>query len=418
MSKLTTTSVGDGTPQGILFYVQHLLGSGHVRRIALIVRALQQISPLTITVVQGGFPIPGVDFGTAQVIQLPPARVANAQFNPILDDTGSPISEPWKHNRARILGQLFQEIAPRILLTESYPFGRRAFSFEIDPLLEKARQTGTKVLSSVRDILVSSAKPQRVQSVVDTLQHFYHRVLVHGDPKLIPFEATFAAVDQIAAQICYTGYVANRPKASQSDSPSCDSLSCDSPSCDSPSCVRQPGVVVSVGGGAVGFHVLQAALEARSMSSLNEIPWLLLCGSELPLSDFDRLGQQAADTGIAIERHRNDFSALLRRCVVSISQAGYNTTLDVLSARCRAILIPFASCGQSEQVTRARLLAQQALVQVVEESELTPAAVAGTIDRIMAAPSPLDISPDPLRIFDLQGAEQSAKLIDQFYQTA
>lgn len=406
MSKLTTTPAapGDGRQQGILFYVQHLLGSGHVRRIALIVRALQQISPQQpISVVQGGFPIPGVDFGTAQVVQLPPARVASAKFNPILDDTGSPICELWKRNRARILGQLFREIAPRILLTESYPFGRRAFSFELDPLLELAKQSGTKAVSSVRDILVFSGKPQRVWSVIATIRHFYHRVLVHADPKLIPFEATFPAVEQIAERICYTGYVANRPQANQFDRPSC---------------ARQPEVVVSVGAGAVGFRVLKAALEARSMSSLNEVPWLMLCGSELPPSDFNKLGQQAADTGVAIERHRDDFPALLNHCVLSISQAGYNTALDVLSARCRAILIPFASCGQSEQVTRARLLAQRGLVQVVEESELTPAAVAGAIDRIMAAPSPLDISPDSLRILDLQGAERSAKLIDQFYQMA
>ncbi len=41
---------------------------------------------------------------------------------------------------------------------------------------------------------------------------------------------------------------------------------------------------------------------------------------------------------------------------VSVSQAGYNTVADMLVARCRAVLIPYAQDGETEQSDRAGLL--------------------------------------------------------------
>ena len=50
--------------------MQHLLGIGHVRRAALITRALSAAG-LDVTVASGGFPVAGVDYGAARVVQLP-----------------------------------------------------------------------------------------------------------------------------------------------------------------------------------------------------------------------------------------------------------------------------------------------------------------------------------------------------------
>ena len=38
---------------------------------------------------------------------------------------------------------------------------------------------------------------------------------------------------------------------------------------------------------------------------------------------------------------------------LSISQSGYNTVCDVLQAGCRAIYVPFAAGGETEQTVRA-----------------------------------------------------------------
>jgi predicted glycosyltransferase len=50
-----------------LIWVQHLLGIGHVRRAALIARAMTDAG-LDVTVASGGFSVAGVGYGAARVV--------------------------------------------------------------------------------------------------------------------------------------------------------------------------------------------------------------------------------------------------------------------------------------------------------------------------------------------------------------
>ncbi|HET8725955.1 MAG TPA: glycosyl transferase, partial [Alphaproteobacteria bacterium] len=192
----------------ILFHVQHLLGIGHVRRTALIARALGEAGA-EVTVVQGGFPVAGTDFGRARVVQLPPARAADASFRPILDETGRPIDDAWRDRRRAMLLALHDEIRPDALILETFPFGRRAFRFELVPLLESAavRDPRPLIASSVRDILVAKdAAKQR--EMAEWAERWFDLVLVHGDAGMIPFGATFPHADRLKGRLRHTGYVA------------------------------------------------------------------------------------------------------------------------------------------------------------------------------------------------------------------
>ena len=71
-----------------LFCVQHLLGIGHLTRTATLARACAE-GGLEVTVASGGEPVPGVDFGRARLVQLPPARVADRRFKELVDERGS-----------------------------------------------------------------------------------------------------------------------------------------------------------------------------------------------------------------------------------------------------------------------------------------------------------------------------------------
>ena len=61
----------------VLFYVQHLLGIGHLRRAALIARAIQAAG-LELRFVSGGAPAGEIDIGAGELIPRPPA-VADKQ---------------------------------------------------------------------------------------------------------------------------------------------------------------------------------------------------------------------------------------------------------------------------------------------------------------------------------------------------
>ncbi|MBB3263052.1 putative glycosyltransferase [Azospirillum sp. OGB3] len=371
----------------VLFHVQHLLGIGHDRRAALITRGLAEAG-VAVTVLRGGHPVPGIDYGpAAEIVQLPPARAADSGFKTLLDEHGRPIDDAWRARRRAAVLEAHDRVRPDALLVESFPFGRRAFRFELLPLLEAAKAGGAVTAASVRDILVTKAKPERLEETVSTVERLFDHVLVHGDPELIPFAATFPAAARIADRIRYTGYVA-APQGAETEA------------------MDGTGeVIVSVGGGAVGLPLLRAALAVRASTPLGlDAPWRLLAGPDVPEAEFRALAADAPP-GTIVERARPDFPALLRRCRLSISQAGYNTVLDVLQAGCRAVVVPFAAGSETEQATRAHLLEERGRLAVVDEATLTPDTLAAGVAKALALPPPPAI---PLR---LDGAAATARLL-------
>ena len=95
---------------------------------------------------------------------------------------------------------------------------------------------------------------------------------------------------------------------------------------------------------------------------------------------------------------------MLRRCRVSVSQAGYNSILDILAAHVAAVVVPFASERETEQSLRAEALAARGVLELVRESELSPERLAGAIDRAIAR------GPGAIAI-DTGGARRTATLI-------
>jgi predicted glycosyltransferase len=164
-------------------------------------------------------------------------------------------------------------------------------------------------------------------------------------------------------------------------------------------------ILVSAGGGAVGEPLLRAALAARPMTALARIPWRIVTGLNLPEAVFIGL-QASAPTDVTIERFRHDFQGLLRTCRLSVSQAGYNTVMELLAAGTKAVVVPFAEGGESEQPLRARLLAARGLLTVVEPTDLTPQSLAIAIDAADRQPAP------SAKSIDLGGAAETARTIE------
>ncbi len=376
----------------VLIHVQHLLGTGHLRRAAAVARALADCG-LAVELMSGGFPVAGIDFGRVKVTQLSPARAADVTFKRILRADDQPIDEAWKAARRAAVLARFDDFAPDVVMTELFPFGRRMFAFELMALIEAAH-AGPKrplILASLRDVLTRSDDRRKSAESVARAIRFYDRVLVHGDPALIALEASFPAAPRLGGRLVYTGYVAGPPTPPVADQ------------------AGEGEIVVSAGGGAVGGRLLGAAIAARARLSGAGAPegsrtWRLLAGGNLPAAEMAAL-VRAAGPGLIVEPARVDFPGLLRRCHLSVSQAGYNTVVDLLCAGARAVLVPFAAGGETEQAMRAQALAACGRAQVVAEAELTPARLADAIIRESASPPP---PASPVR---LDGANESARLV-------
>ena len=355
----------------VFFHVQHLLGIGHLKRAAVLARVLAAAG-FDVALASGGLPVAGLVPPQVKLVQLPPASAQDTSFKYLVDADGHRVDDAWKERRRDFLLESYSSFAPDVLLIELYPFGRRQLRFELEPLLAQARGR-CLVVCSVRDLIQD--KPARHAEMLATVERSFDQVLVHGDARL----AAFPLAAALGAKLHYTGYVVDEPPTAGE--------------------AGKGEVLVSAGGGAVGHKLLETALRARPLSTLRDRPWRVLTGVNGPkLAGF-------AEQGLFIETARPDFTTLLRNCEVSVSQGGYNTVMETLQARARAVLVPFAAQGESEQTERARLLAKRGLAQVLEETALSPQRLAAAIERAMAQPRPA------AGAVDLDGARRSAELL-------
>ncbi|WP_025897556.1 glycosyltransferase family protein [Sneathiella glossodoripedis] len=352
----------ENTPVKILFYVQHLLGIGHLRRTATLSRAMVGAG-FDVTVVSGGHKI-DVDLGGARLVQLPATRATDLFFKQLVDEDGNHIDDTWRQKRASRLLDLYHEIRPDILITELFPFGRRQMRFELLPLLDaaKAAENPPLIISSVRDILVAQTKPGRNDEMLDLVKRYFDTVLVHGDPDLISLDQTFPHTTAISNLIFYTGYVVDRSGQKGGE---------EAPGYDE--------VIVSSGGGAVGTQLLKTAIEAKQLSKLNDKVWRLLVGATVEEEVFEELRALSGD-GVIVERARKDFPTLLMNCALSISQGGYNTVMEILYAKCKAVIVPYAGGVETEQTLRAQLLADKGVLQIADEEGLDAVKLAAKVD--------------------------------------
>jgi predicted glycosyltransferase len=370
----------------VLVYVQHLLGIGHLQRALRIADALAH-DGIAVTMVCGGEPIALPRDSSIRLVQLIPVRARDASFE-LIDSAGQPIDDSLRAGRRAALLSAFAAARPDAVIIEGFPFARRAFRFELEPLIAavRAARKRPRLICSVRDIVVVRDDPQRHREIVQRVRHDFDAVFVHGDPAFIPFDASFPAAPDIADRLIYTGYVG----------PSADSIG-------GTPIAGGDGVVVSAGGGAAGRSLLRNALGARRDGCLAGLSWRVIAGTNLPEADFAALCAEAP-AGVAVERFRDDFVRLLHGCRVSVSQAGYNTVMEILGARARAVLVPFAAARETEQLVRAERLAALGAVELVRDSELSPASLAAAIERALAR-EPATVA------IDTAGAARSARLI-------
>ncbi|MGO7446863.1 glycosyltransferase family protein [Rhizobium ruizarguesonis] len=371
------------TAPRIFFYVQHLLGIGHIARASRIANALVK-DGFDVTVVTGGLPVPGFPGEGITTVALPAVVASNAGFSGLADAEGRPAGEDFLHARRQLLLDAFHAARPNVVIIEAFPFGRRQMRFELLPLLEAIdkAEPRPKLLSSVRDILQENRKVGRDAETVTLVKDHFDAVLVHGDPGFVKLEDTFPLTSEIADRVLYTGLVAAPP---------------------APEPTEIFDIIASAGGGAVGAALIGAAKEAAALLPA-DLRWLLVAGPNLPEADFAALSENAAPN-VTLVRFRKDFPSLLRGAKVSISQAGYNTVGDLLRTSCRAILVPFVAGGETEQTVRAERLQALGLADILPENGLTPGHVKEAVEKALAA------QPRGSVLLDLDGAEKTALII-------
>jgi predicted glycosyltransferase len=353
----------------VILYCQYVWGMGHLFRSLEIARAL---AGHEVTLVAGGRE---VDLPLPEHVRLArlPALSMDEEFTTLTAASpGQDVAEVKRRRREALFG-LLEEVRPAVFVIELYPFGRSVFGFELDPVLAAARAGRFgRVLTacSVRDVLVEKKDPQAYEArVVETLNRHFDLVLVHSDARVLPLSETFGRMGDIRIPVRYTGFVAARH----------DPARARALRAELGVAPRERLIVASAGGGRSGFPLHRAVLGAcRRLAERLPLRLELFTGPFMEEGQFRELQAQAAP-GLRVSRFTPRFLDYLGAADLSISLAGYNTCMNLLTTGVPALVLPYAR--QREQPLRVERFAPYAPLSVLTEEDLDGERLCRAIER-------------------------------------
>ena len=379
----------------VLIYCQHIWGVGHLFRILEICKALRGNRVVMVT----GGPQSNVSLPDHVREFRLPGLMTDRHFSGLFPTDKSKTLNQVKKERHRLFYDFFEKEGPDIFLVELYPFGRRAFHFELAPILEGIRNENlcrSRVVCSVRDILVEKKDQVTYEKkVVDLLNRYFDALLVHADPNLVKLDETFSRIEDITIPVVYTGYVT--PTTSQ----------------DAGHRLRQRlgissddrFIVASAGGGKVGIVLLQPVIEAlKLINTRTPVHLHIFTGPYMPEEEFKQLADHNHNN-LHVSRFTPEFLSYLVAADLSISMGGYNTSMNILATRVPSLIWPYP--GDREQGLRAERLARIGAVTVIMEKDLHPARLADLIKQV------LEQRPKDNAFVDLNGSLNTARWIAQ-----
>ena len=378
----------------LMFYCQHILGIGHLVRSMEIVRGL--VTDFQICFVNGGKAIAGFEVPAGVEVVNLPAIETDAEFEnlSVVDDSRS--LEEVQEVRKNQLLDIFNSFQPDVLMIELFPFGRRRFSFELVPLLDRVKAQGrkTKVVCSLRDIVVTKQDRERhEEKICKLMNQYFDLLLIHGDRQFQPLEESFSRISDLNCPVHYTGYVVqSTPKNPLLNDADKAVLNSD-----------QPLILASIGGGRFGHELLDSLVEAAPiLECLIPHQIQIFTGPFFPDEKFDLMeGLVTSKSNINIQRYTPNLLTYMEKADLSISMGGYNTTMNILTTGVRAMMLPFVGNGDLEQTIRSQKLEDLGILNVIHPEDLAPRNFAKkVVDCLIKTPNPVKL--------DLDGVEKTA----------
>lgn len=384
----------------VMFYCQHILGIGHLVRSMEIVHGLTKY--FQVCFVNGGEVVEGFEVPPGVEVVNLPAIKTDAEFQELqVVDTSYSLEEVQEIRKNQLL-RLFNQFQPDILMVELFPFGRRKFSFELIPLLEQAKASATKVVCSLRDIVVTKQDQKRhEEKVCKLINRYFDMVLIHGDPKFVKLEESFSRIQDLKCEVNYTGYVVQ--PLSRNPLTAYEPLRIPQ--------IKKPIILVSVGGGRFGHNLLECVVKAApNLKDLTPHHLHIFTGPFMPEEKFLQLQEMASgQSNLTIERYTPRLIDYMKQADLSISMSGYNTTMNILMTGVHAMILPFTGNDDQEQTIRAEKLEKLGIVQVIRPEDLEPKQFAIKVVTCL-------MKPPASFYFDFRGVQKTATFLRRLVQ--
>jgi predicted glycosyltransferase len=127
--------------------------------------------------------------------------------------------------------------------------------------------------------------------------------------------------------------------------------------------------------------LFRAAVEAHPRLLVDHgLRTVIVTGPFLPEPVVDELTRRAAGTpGLEVVRYLPDLGGEMAASAVSVSQAGYNTTMDILGCTTPAVVVPYGEGREDEQAARARRLERLGALRVLDPDRLSGQTLADAV---------------------------------------
>jgi predicted glycosyltransferase len=364
---LGTVMSASPNPRGprVLLYSHDAVGLGHLRRSLTLAAGIAEAFPGARLLLASGSDCatrfrlpPGLD-----VVKLPSiGKDGDGAYRP--RHLGDGLPSVLRLRRGLLRG-LVEDFRPDAMLVDHKVLG---IADELEPVLEQAREQGTRTLLGVRDVIDSPevvAREWGRPAIRHALTELYDAVCVYGDPNVFDMRREYPVPEELGERLSFTGYVVRSEGLPFAPVPR-----------------LRPQVLVTTGGGEDGATRVSAYLDALE---LRRPDWdsVIVLGPLMDPAVARKLKRRARDLEASVRVHTfyDDLPRLVASSSVAVTMAGYNTVAELLRCRVRPVLLPRTE-PRLEQAIRARRLADLGWAESLESPR--PAELRAAVERSLS----------------------------------
>lgn len=295
---------------------------------------------------------------------------------------------------------------PHIFITEFYPFGNDFWSFEVHYILDYIKKNlKSKIFAGVGSLMWN-------KDALSVFKEFYDGIFCHFPKAYLEVYLNSSEASKngkilfrdmlknFSQRIYFTGFVLDKDSFSQDNNQEKikEVFSND----------KKKMILVSRGGGSGDKKaiIINSLLVAKKMKDYS---FVIVAGPNTPEEKFLEYKKIAKSiSNVRLCKYLFNFRDYLKNCILSINEAGYNTTTEILWLKKKSVIIPYHT---EEQRFRGYFLNKMYKLTVIFPEELTPVKLKEQIERELERDKYISI-----KEADFKGVEETIKLLDNLYQ--
>lgn len=323
----------------ILMYSHDTFGLGHLRRCRAIAHSIvEQFKGVSILIISGSQIAGAFDFkARVDFVKIPSViKLYNGEY----DSIGEYIDiEEILQMRKLIIQRTAEAFNPDIFIVDKEPMGLKG---ELEPTLEMFKDTNTKTVLGLRDVMDSPKllkKEWSKQSMLAKIDDYYDAAWIYGPEHFWnPLEG-LDVPESLNSKINYVGFLDRESHAV----PSSENYS-----------LPDKYILVTAGGGGDGIAIMEQVLAAREYDPQIDFPIVMVLGPFMKLENRDRIRLRASRlANVTVIDFENRMEVLMQKAVGLVGMCGYNTFCEVLSFDRKALFVPRTK-PREEQYIRAK----------------------------------------------------------------